>query len=248
MSATSHKYAVISDLHSNVEALTNVLADIESQGIKDIICLGDVVGYGACPEECIDALVQRSIPCVRGNHDECAVTDGDEEWGMREEAREALRWTRDRLSQASIEWLGALPRRLQFFGTEMVHASCALWPEWDYVTDERSLIRHFLFQGLPVCFNGHTHVPLLGSHRAGSRPALTPLNNTLLPRDQRVLIGVGSVGQPRDGDHRAGCVVFDPAKQTVRNLRIAYDVKGAASSIRRHGLPEALALRLEEGK
>ena len=201
-------YAIVADIHANIDAFRAVLDALSRTDVDQIICAGDVVGYGACPQECIDILRERKIPTVMGNHDEYTTQVGAD-WMIRPQAREVIHWNQEHLSEDSIEWLAALPRRLDGDGFCVVHSACTRVPDWAYVLSERAAVQHFLFQPSPLCFNGHSHVPIHVSHSEGKKPLLRLLNTMVLPRQHRTLIGVGSVGQPRDGDPRATCVLYD---------------------------------------
>ena len=241
------RIAVFGDIHGNVQALDAVFKALEPVRADVYLCTGDVVGYGGNPCECIERLRERQVTVVRGNHDEYA-TSPEVARDIQQDALTAIEWTRARLSAEHLAWLRELPMAYSRNGISAVHSSHAPVPRWSYVISERAAAVNFLFQSTRIGFNGHSHLPLYVGHQARQRPYLTMLRNLCIPRKQRLLIAVGSVGQPRDGDPRACCVICDTTEKSLRLLRIAYDVEGAQKSIRKAGLPEDLALRLAAGR
>jgi len=229
---SGQRVVVISDVHSNLEALREVLTQVE--GI-DVYCLGDVVGYGANPNEVIDALRERNVLSVMGNHDYAAMTGDTRMFNAR--AAMAVRWTAKELTTRSLSYLSSLPkeRRLWLGGLEgyLAHGSPddTLWEYVDPVTHSQ-LFGHYL-ELLQVRFIGlgHSHIPFI------------------TVEDEGTVFNPGSVGQPRDGDRRASYCVVSLAGGTIRvdNFRVEYDYETAASKIRSAGLPTALADRLGSG-
>lgn len=236
------------DIHGNIDALEAMCARMESLSVDQIFCTGDVVGYGAAPGECVDFLRKRDILTVCGNHDAYTVFPELSHDGIREEALKVFDWNRQVLSEEQMEWLRDLPKTLDGETFEIRHDSCVPFPEWDYVIGERSAALHFLYQRHPLCFNGHSHVAVLGIHRPGSCLIFQRLRNTRLPRGMSVMVGVGAVGQPRDGDPRACGVVYDTETRNVTQLRVNYDIGRAQKRILDAGLPEMLAYRLAAGR
>lgn len=227
--------AIISDIHGNLEALEAVLSDIESQGIKRIFCLGDVVGYGPNPRECIDLVMEKCEVTILGNHDQAALFDPE---GFNAGAERAIFWTRHMLesgdpagNERRWEFLGDLPRMRREDKFLFVHGSARnplneyVFPEDVY--NQRKMERIF---GLVdhYCFQGHTHIPGVFSEDYTFQ---TPeeLGYTLPLEDRKVLVNVGSVGQPRDGDPRSSYVVLD--ESTVTFKRIPYDLEKTISKI-----------------
>lgn len=241
------RIGIFGDIHGNIDALRAIIGSLQDCGAERLYCTGDVVGYGAAPGECIDLLRDLRIPCAQGNHDQAVSATGAVDQQMRPEAREAILWTRKQLSKAQLRWLAALPARIDEDGFTVVHASHVPVPEWAYILNERSAIGNLLFQRCPLAFNGHSHVPIYLAHRPGERVRLDLLRNILLPNGHRFMIGVGSVGQPRDGDPRAAGVVYDTVVRSVRLLRGTYDVAAAQRRIRQARLPDDLADRLAQG-
>lgn len=238
---------VLGDIHGNIDALEAVLQEMSSRHVSQILCTGDIVGYGAAPGACIDLLRERGITCVMGNHDCYTAFPERLRGGVREEAMEVFSWNRRVLSTDQLAWLRNLPHSLFMETMELRHDSCVPHPQWDYVLNERSLMQHFLFQSRPLCFNGHSHVPLLAVHAPGRQVRLQRLQNMILPRRVEVMVGVGAVGQPRDGDPRACAVVYNTADHLLHVLRVNYEIGRAQKRILDAGLPQSLAFRLAAG-
>ena len=248
------KHAIVSDIHSNLEALTAVLADIRSQGITQIYCLGDVIGYGPNPRECIDLVMQFGV-CVLGNHDQGALFDPE---GFSSGAERAIFWTRQELEKPDTdpqrnvqrwEFLGELPRHHRENGSLYVHGS-ARNPLNEYVFPEdvynvRKIDKIF---GLIErhCFQGHTHVPGLFTteHRFFSPQEL---DHQYVLGPAKVMINVGSVGQPRDSDPRACYVVRDG--ELIQFRRVEYPVEKTIEKIYAiDDLDNFLGDRLRDGR
>jgi predicted phosphodiesterase len=248
------KRAILSDIHGNLEALEAVLGDIAAQGIQTIYCLGDIIGYGPNPRECVDQAMGFAA-CVLGNHDQGALFDPE---GFSSGAERAIFWTRTQLEdaggdveQARRRWrfLCELPRQIREGSLLFVHGS-ARNPLNEYVFPEdiynpRKLTRIFTFiEG--VCFQGHTHVP--GVFTEDCR-FLTPgeLGNQYVLNGKRTMINVGSVGQPRDGIFHASYVVLEENRIEFR--RVAYPVETTIAKIHRvEELDRFLGDRLREGR
>ncbi|MDR3108174.1 MAG: metallophosphoesterase [Planctomycetaceae bacterium] len=227
------KRAIISDIHSNLEAFEAVLADIDSQGIKEIYCLGDLVGYGPNPIECIDIIMKRAKICVLGNHDQATLFDPE---GFNSGAERAIFWTRDQLENssrvneqlASSRWdfLGQLPRIHKEGDFVYVHGSprnpLNEYVFQDDIYDERKMER--LFSVVPkYSFQGHTHVPGVFTE---SREFFAPsdIDNRFTLAGKKAMINVGSVGQPRDRNPLACYVVLEDLTVNFRRVEYAIDV------------------------
>lgn len=231
------RFAVLSDIHSNLEALTSVLDVIDERGIERVVCLGDVVGYGADPAACVDLVRARCAVTVLGNHDE-AVALGNGEGYLPEDGRRAAMHNHDQLDDDQLEWLENLPLTASDEIATFVHATPEDPASWQRIGAFSTTHAQFSHFETPVCFIGHTHVPGLVADRIGI------LN---VRRGHRYLINVGSVGQPRDGDPRACFAIFDDEAFSHEIVRVPYDVERAAQKIRRAGLPERLGGRLSLG-
>lgn len=245
--------AIISDIHGNLEALEAVLEDIKSQGIEKIYCLGDIIGYGPNPGECIDRVMDRSAFTILGNHDQAALFDPE---GFNSGAERAIFWTRKQLeigdraaNERRWEFLGELPRLRRDGKYLFVHGSARnplneyVFPEDIY--NQRKMERIFSLVE-QYCFQGHTHIPGI----------FTEDLNFLAPEELdfryelgegKALVNVGSVGQPRNGDSRGSYVVLDGS--VVEFKRVAYDLEKTAEKI--YAIPELdnfLGDRLREGR
>lgn len=237
------KYAVLSDIHANLEALESVLGDARARGVKRFVCLGDVVGYNANPSECVDVIHSLGCPVVMGNHDAYTVADKIPE-SVNGRARESLEWTRANIRRDQHEWLMGLPMQRRVGPFEIVHASMHEPESWNYVINAIEAILHFHFQQTPLCFFGHTHHPMWFSTK--ERKTNKDFDRVELEPGHRYFVNVGSVGQPRGDDKRAQYAIFDSSARTVEMCRVEYDVAAACAKIREAGLPEHNALRLEK--
>ena len=238
--------AVISDIHGNLEALEAVLEDAARETVDEIICLGDVVGYGADPNGCLARVLAEAKVTVLGNHD-AAARDLSEAENFNEVAREAIQWTQEQLTDEHLEVLGGLPFEFVQDEARFVHASPVDPPAWHYILTEQEAWNAFEACPEPLCFVGHSHVPLRVLLRNGR---LEVLDDEVVEftDDLRALVNVGSVGQPRDGDWRASYALFDSENRRVIARRVDYDIEKASSKILAAGLPEILARRLAIGQ
>ena len=237
------KYAVLSDIHANFEALSRVLEDARAHGVKRFICLGDIVGYNASPSECVDTIRDLGCPVVMGNHDAYTVADQIPEV-VNGRARESLEWTRSHIRPDQRSWLAQLPMQRRVGPFEMVHASMHEPEAWNYVINAIEAILHFHFQQTPLCFFGHTHHPMYFTTK--ERKTFKDFENIDIEEGFQYFVNVGSVGQPRGDDKRAQYAIYDTAEKRVTLRRVDYDVALACSKIRAAGLPEHNALRLEK--
>ncbi|MFT5130853.1 MAG: diadenosine tetraphosphatase ApaH/serine/threonine PP2A family protein phosphatase [Rhodothermales bacterium] len=239
------KYAIIGDIHANLEALKAVLEKCDELGVDSYLCIGDIVGYNADPSACMDIL--RSLPLqgvVMGNHDEQASSD-DELVGFNPQAAFAIEWTRNNLSDEQRTYLRNLRLTMQIGKITIVHATLDSPRRWGYIFDKLSAGASFSYQFSQICFCGHSHVPLafekFGTIQGGKYSEIK------IQPGHKYLINVGSVGQPRDGDWRSAFAVYDTDENKVNLHRIPYDIKTAQEKIIKAGLPERLAHRLERG-
>lgn len=239
------KYAILSDVHGNLEALRAVLADAAGRA-DGVLCLGDAVGYGADPEACVELLAERACGIVAGNH-EYGVADRLELGWFNRWARAAAEWTRERLDDAHRAWLAALPLSLEVGDATLVHASPAQPEEWDYLVTAEDGWAAFADFATRWCFVGHSHVPAVWS-LGSSGPDHDPRPERVTSeRGRRYIVNVGSVGQPRDRDPRAAYGLWDVEAGQVEIRRVAYDVDAARRKIEAAGLPRFLADRLAVG-
>jgi diadenosine tetraphosphatase ApaH/serine/threonine PP2A family protein phosphatase len=240
------KYAILSDIHSNLDALQVVLQHAEEQGCTHHVCLGDIVGYGPNPVECLELVRSLNCPVVMGNHDEYCAGDMDMT-GFNPMAAEAIKWTRQQLSEEQRTWL----RNLKYFrGVEsftIVHATLDLPEKWAYVFDRLAAQASFNYQHTPVCFNGHTHVPV-AFVRSPSGIHGGMYTKLKVEVGRKYFINVGSIGQPRDRNPKASYVIYDTDSNVIEIHRLDYDIGAVQAKIRDAGLPPSLAERLAVGR
>jgi len=238
--------AIFSDIHSNLFAFEAVLKDIKKRQVDKLICLGDIVGYGARPAECLKMVRKSGADVVMGNHDFYSATKESLDW-FNPVAAAGLLFSRKALTAAQKKWLLQLPLFKNFDGFTVVHSSLADPKEWDYVTDDLMAHLHFLSQELPVCFIGHTHQVKTYRLEEGRvcKQALT--KNLKLKKGVKYVINVGSVGQPRDNNPDSAYAIYDTVEGVVEFQRVSYPVDEAAAEIIQAGLPEHLGLRLRLG-
>jgi len=239
------RYAVLSDIHANGEALSAVLSSMEKAGLEHAVCLGDTVGYGAEPSEAIRSVRKWSQATVLGNHDHASVEEGADET-FNEWAREAIAWTRDRLDRSDRDYLAGLPPVARYHEALLVHASPAAPTSWGYVLGTGQAAAAFAAFEETICFIGHSHEPCFFELEDGSVRMLPPGTIELRP-GARYLVNAGSVGQPRDRDPRACYAAVDTEGPTVEIVRVPYDAEKTARKIEEAGLPAILGERLLQG-
>jgi predicted phosphodiesterase len=240
------KYAIIADIHANLEAFNTVLADIKAQNCTHVACLGDVVGYNANPKECLDIVRAMNIPVVKGNHDEYCSTENDLE-GFNPHAAEAINWTRDQLTPDDRQWLRDLKYMRLVTSFTLVHATLDQPQRWGYVFDKLAAAASFTYQNTAICFFGHTHVPLAFVRDAGQVKGGT-YSKFKVEAGKKYFINVGSVGQSRDGVPKATYVIYDMQEQSIELRRLDYDMATTQKKILDAGLPARLAERLALGR
>lgn len=243
------RYAVISDIHSNLEALTAFLVEKERLAIDTVVCLGDIVGYNANPNECIDLVRKCGFVCLMGNHDSrgAGLAEPTE---FNYNASMAIRWTRQVLTSENVAFLASLPpvvsvdsRFLAFHGwlndtDRYIMSSVDAEKNFSLMADagrER------------IGFFGHTHIPAVYFKKDGGVDKILPADDVRLEKDASYLINPGSIGQPRDRDPRASFCIFDVKKRLVSFHRVVYDIQATADKISAAGLPERLGERLKLG-
>jgi predicted phosphodiesterase len=239
------KYAIIADIHGNLDAFQVVLEDIRAQNATHIVCLGDIVGYNAQPKECLDIVRQMNIPCVKGNHDEYCSTENHLE-GFNPHAAEAVHWTRNQLSGEDKQWLRDLKYTRMAANFTMVHATLDAPDRWQYVFDKLAAAANFPYQNTQMCFFGHTHVPVAFMRDTVVRGGT--YSKFKVDPTKKYFINVGAVGQPRDNNPKSAYVIYDMDAQTIELRRLEYDIAAAQAKIRAAGLPERLAERLAYGR
>lgn len=238
--------AIFGDIHGNTEALGAVFRDMEKVRPDRMVCLGDVVGYGAEPSACIRMVRDRGIESVQGNHDSAAIGGTPLDY-FNPFARKAIEWTASNVAAGDAAWLKSLPFTREYEGFTVVHSSLSRPAEWGYILDYAAAQRCFDLLSSRACFIGHSHVPLVFKEAGGSLIVRRTPAEALEP-SARYIVNVGSVGQPRDGDPRASYGVLDTGEGRVEIRRVEYDIRSAQKKILDAGLPEFLAMRLEAGR
>jgi predicted phosphodiesterase len=232
------KYAIISDIHSNLEALTKALEIIDQRSVDEIICLGDIVGYGANPNECIALIRQRCSIVIKGNHDEALLNESITSH-FTDDARSAIVWTRKQVSEEYISYLHTLSLSIKKNDLLFVHASPCYPERWKYILEENAAVTAFQCFSESLCFIGHTHAPALFS-AAGRVFSMT--------KGKRYLVNVGSVGQPRDRITDLSFGIFDTDTWLYENIRSPYNMELTVRKILATDLPPVLGYRLLTGK
>ncbi len=240
------KTLLISDIHANLTALEAVLADAGS--FDAAWCLGDLVGYGPDPNECVERVAALpNLQCVMGNHDAAALHRIEID-AFNPEARAALLWTQQRLSPVSAAFLAQRPEMITVDQITLAHGS-PRQPVWEYLLDTRTATINFDYFDTLYCFVGHTHLPVIYYLPDDQRMAhlIVPENTTQVTLAPRAIINPGSVGQPRDRDPRAAYALLDMDDYTWEWHRVAYDIPRVQERMRQAELPERHIVRLSAG-
>lgn len=240
------KFAILADIHANIDALEAVVEDARFKSVTDFICVGDVVGYNASPNECVDLIRELECFTVRGNHDHyCAYDESLDDFHPM--AASVVAWTRRQLIGDRAQWLRDLPLHAFHQGITLVHSTLDMPERWGYVFDSIEAEAHFCYQNTQICFHGHTHVPVIFEKHGPSVERYDP-QDIHIGLGRKYFINTGSIGQPRDNDCRASYCIYDTAQREVQFHRVEYDVAAAQSKIRAAGLPERLAQRIAVGR
>ena len=239
------KYGILGDIHGNLSALDVALAAFREARVDCVVSVGDVVGYGAAPRECIERLRALDAVVVKGNHDAACTGEIDIRY-FNNYARDAVRWTQSVLTEEELLWLRELPMVTHLEHCSVAHGTYHKPELYDYIqstTDADPSLDEMI---LPVCFVGHTHVPvtLLRLKDDPLRTAYTVDPEIDLSESARALVNVGSIGQPRDEDPRTAFAIYDSRQDRVSIRRAPYDIDVEARRIRAAGLPSVLADRL----
>lgn len=244
--------AILADVHGNLDALTAVLRDVAAQGCRAIVCLGDIVGYGPEPGECVRMMRKYAGVSLIGNHEAMFHAIGRPLPGMKTEPNELLQslaLCRGQLSRGDKAWLQRLPLVSTMGDATFVHASLKHPHEFDYIYDQQAAADNFEAQETHISFHGHTHVPVVWVETAGKIRSFTPGENpVILAPVRRYAVCVGSVGQPRDRDPRAAYVIYDPARDGFIVRRVPYDIERARRRFAQRGLTGLNAIRITRGE
>ena len=237
---------IISDIHSNLTALEAVLAD--AGNVDAVWCLGDVVGYGPDPNECLQRIQQLpNLVCLIGNHDAAAAGLIDIT-SFNNEARTAILWTQSILSPTNIEYLQGLSAHTVIDSVSLAHGS-PRQPFWEYLLDSHTATQNFDHFETPFCFVGHSHLPVIFQMQDGNSYAnlSIPEVHSSIDMIPRAIFNPGSVGQPRDRDPRTSYALFDPTAQSWVYHRVAYDIPSVQARMQRVNLPQRHIQRLSAG-
>lgn len=242
------RYAIIADIHANLTAFMAVLVDIERRGeAEEVWCLGDIVGYGPEPHQCIELLRQTNHICVAGNHDLAAIGEVDT-YEFNPDAAAACQWTARQLTPQDIAYLQNLPLVAEKGDFTLVHGS-PRQPVWEYILSISAAKENFAYFKSKFCLVSHSHVPLIFRYKktgACSFLQFSP-NKELVLGEERLIINPGAVGQPRDGDPRASYAIYDSETRKVNLYRVPYDIAATQAKMVEQRLPIRLVARLSHG-
>jgi len=238
---------IISDIHANLTALETVIS--EAGEFEAVWCLGDLVGYGPDPNECV-ALVRElpNLKCILGNHDAAALQKIDPN-SFNPEARQSLLWTKNTLNSESVGFLNSLPEIIEIDEVTITHGS-PRHPIWEYLLDINSATENFDCFSTMLCFVGHTHLPVIFSQNTNQHFVemnIPGRNNKSFALTNRAILNPGSVGQPRDQDPRAAYAIFYPEINEWKFKRVSYDIPSVQNRMLKANLPERQILRLAAG-
>ena len=239
------KYGLLSDIHANLEALNAVLEKFKDEQVEKNICLGDIVGYGANPNECVELIRNNDFECVAGNHDWAVVGKQDIEY-FNPVAKESVIWTADTLTEDNKKYLKQLELEKEFPKFVIVHATILEPDQWKYIRTTLDAHRNFKELTKPVCFFSHSHVPIV--FKETERPEFSFDMSIEIEEGTKYLINIGSVGQPRDKNPDACYAIYDTEEKKVEIKRVPYDIKTAQDKIREADLPRMSAYRLQTGE
>jgi len=241
------RYGFFSDVHANLEALKACIIDFRAEKIDKLFFLGDAVGYGPDPDECVKLIDEISDAKLMGNHDYAALGLMETDY-FNQYAAESVGWTKTSLSKKAIEIMSDFELTYQIDDILLVHASPRDPESWHYILDMEDAEENFAYFEQKICLVGHTHRPYIVSKEASGPGVLSKKTEEVIKGDLRYLINIGSLGQPRDGDPRCCYLIYDSRKNTVRFKRVQYNVKTTQSNMARVGLPEYLIERLAVGR
>jgi diadenosine tetraphosphatase ApaH/serine/threonine PP2A family protein phosphatase len=240
------RYGIFGDVHGNLEAFQEVVKAYRKENIDSYICVGDIVGYGAEPSQCIDELKRLNATTVCGNHDWAAAGIFPEDY-FNPIAKRAIEWTQDVLNKEEKEFLKHLGLVIVVDDFSIVHGSLYRPDFFDYITDTESAYRCLGHMGKELCFVGHSHVPVI-FWLEGNELGYTFENYIKIEPEVKYIVNVGSVGQPRDNNPEAAFSIFDTSTNTIEIKRTPYDIEAAKDKILNAGLPARLGYRLLEGR
>jgi diadenosine tetraphosphatase ApaH/serine/threonine PP2A family protein phosphatase len=242
------RYAIIADIHANLAAFMAVLVDIERRGeAEEVWCLGDIVGYGPEPHQCIELLRQTNHICVAGNHDLAAIGEVDT-FEFNPDAAAACQWTARQLTTQDIAYLKKLPLVAEKGDFTLVHGS-PRQPSWEYILSISAAKENFAYFKSKFCLVSHSHVPLIFRYKKTGVCSFSQFstNKELVLGEERLIINPGAVGQPRDGDPRASYAIYDSETRKINLCRVPYDIAATQAKMVEQRLPIRLVARLSHG-
>lgn len=244
------RIGILGDIHSNLEALTNVIEAMRSERVDHWVQVGDIVGYGPDPRPCLDLVQAQHCTVCMGNHDAAVVGHLDTDY-FNAYARIAIEWTRAQLRTQDVDFLRGLPLVVKHHEYTLVHGTLHMPELFGYVLTQVEAKESMRLQETRMSFVGHSHVPAVYIQRNGNENDLEVVYDSELELDlgdaTKVLMNVGSVGQPRDEDPRAAYALYDTDRKTIAIRRVSYDIRTTQTKIRAAGLPDVLADRLALG-
>jgi diadenosine tetraphosphatase ApaH/serine/threonine PP2A family protein phosphatase len=232
---------VLSDIHGNLSALKAVLEDPAGLKADNTICLGDTLGYGSHPVECMNIVRKECDEVLAGNHD-LGAAGLISVSNFNSDGQSAIEWTRTQIDQTGLNWLKSLSLQSFYYGISLSHASVVNPASWIYILNSSTALDAIIASGEFLSVYGHTHIPMQWDRMGNC--SCEPVGT--IP--EIALVNCGSVGQPRDGDPRAAYLLLNTDEQTFKHVRVSYDINAAAAAIRAAGLPDYLAGRLYLGK
>jgi len=241
------KFAILSDIHANLEALQNVLRDIEQQGVEKIHFLGDVVGYGCNPNKCIKMVNEHCEIKLLGNHDYAAM-GLESTSSFNQMAQTSMEWTIEKLKKKSLAILADFEMEAVYLDYNLVHASPGHPEEWNYILNRDQAAEEFDMFDESVCFLGHSHLPVIFIQDADGVISQSSSKKLQINDDNRYIINVGSVGQPRDNDPRSCYVIVDHENRQIEYRRVEYDIGKVQEKMRKAMLPDFLIERIAVGR
>lgn len=245
-------FAILSDIHANIDALEAVLKDLAGHPVRGILCLGDVVGYGPEPGACVNLIREVASVTVLGNHEAMLLLADkilEEDWEV--PIRKPLQIAKQQVDTEGLGWVKDLPITADLDPITLCHASLNEPPEFHYIQEITEAEAHFAAQQTYVAFGGHTHVPALWEENPDSfacRALRLPETPVRLNEEKRYAVNVGSVGQPRDGDPRASYSLYDHENRILLHRRVAYDLKKTQARFRKAKLPPHNTARIAKGE
>ena len=241
------RIAIISDIHSNLEAFQAVLSEIEKEQVDTILCLGDIVGYGPNPNECIELAQKHCETILIGNHDYACINKS-EMFFFNRFARQAIEYTLSVISEENLDFISGLPFSAIVYHYLLVHANPYTPESWDYILSIDDAIFYFSKFKAQICFIGHSHQPIVYYETVDQQYGFTEERELNLDPDKRYIINVGSVGQPRDNNPAAAFGILDTTENHYELIRVGYNVKETIDKMYSAGLPKFLSDRLLVGK